>query len=255
MEHSKINTVEEFFRWRLPSSTLAKYGLKPLPYKSVEQENSKELAVLGWENPDTLYSFLLIYKLGLEVVNSKHFNELLKQQKLNNKRFNSNSPEFLFLCSREEEYKDLNKKLESFLKLYFNIGNLMPMWPGGNEAKGKSGLYDVPELFFNKQSYWVDCLVKKYTNTYLDEVINNDKFVLIKDYGTMTHNGLFNSLLYFKSTVLSDKVFYFDYIKHREDVIINRTQLLNDWINTANEQPEETSEDCGGDKENLESEQ
>lgn len=57
----------------------------------------------------------------------------------------------MFKCSKNKEFVLLNNSPEllDFLKLYYSIGNVIPMWPGGNEVRGKKGIYDLPELFFN----------------------------------------------------------------------------------------------------------
>ncbi len=56
--------------------------------------------------------------------------------------------------------KALNSYMEiSILPKYFDVGNVIPIWPGGNENKGKTkGCFDIQELYFAKYYDWFKAL-------------------------------------------------------------------------------------------------
>lgn len=56
--------------------------------------------------------------------------------------FNSSTPPDNFLKL------NMLKELKDFLSVYNSIGNIIPIWPGGNESRDKFGCYDLPELYF-----------------------------------------------------------------------------------------------------------
>lgn len=47
---------------------------------------------------------------------------------------------------------------------YYSIGNIIPIWPGGNENRGKFGCYDLPEFYFSSDIIkpWKNFLLDKY---------------------------------------------------------------------------------------------
>ena len=53
---------------------------------------------------------------------------------------------------RYKNYKELNKLIESvgFIKYYDYPGNVIPIWPGASENRGKSYCFDIPDLYFGK---------------------------------------------------------------------------------------------------------
>lgn len=78
----KIESVEEMFRWKLSEKILNQYGLKKLYYKSVEDVNRSLTESLNWPKElDVLYSFLLVYKLGLITINENRFLEIKEEMK------------------------------------------------------------------------------------------------------------------------------------------------------------------------------
>ena len=60
------------------------------------------------------------------------------------------------------------------MEVYYSIGNIISIWPGGNENRGKFGCYDLPEFYFSKDKIkpWFDFLDYKYDinlKTYIDK--------------------------------------------------------------------------------------
>ena len=241
----KFNNVEEWFRWKLDCQFLAKNNLEKIKYPSVEKENillttmdEKVPCSLRWENTDVLYSFLLVYYLGLKVTNDDAFEKFFSNYKeeFNNQRLNKYSSRFLFECSKQKEFEEFNNssEIKKFLEQYFSIGNVIPIWPGGNEARGKMGIYDIPELFFKQYPLWTKELMRQYPNAHLDQVVNNDTFFVVseKENGRNIkgYKGAFNNLKEFENLILKDNRFYLGYLQRRNKVIELREQLLKEEL-------------------------
>lgn len=248
MEKYKLDTVDDMFCWK--QNIKNPKNKKHIYPKSVEQVNSiltnpsNSHASLGWKNTDVLYSFLLIYYLGLKTIDSSRFEQLFQQEKefQNNPKLCRYSTKFLHKCSKDEKFKEFNKspQLVEFINNYFSIGNVIPIWPGGNEARGKMGLYDIPELFFNEHKLWAQALCRQYPNAFIDEVIKNDTFLVIykKDnFCTLKgYNNSFKNLKEFENCVKENTDiknytgFYFDYMQRRTAIIKTREVKLMEWL-------------------------
>ena len=241
MDKQKINSIKEMFRWKLNKKQCTKHKIESINYKSVEAENEDIIKKLNWgRDVDVLYSFLLVYKLGLEIVNPKRFEELKEEtkKKLKINRLNTNSTEFLYLCSCDKAYEEFNSNTLNieFLNLYFTIGNVIPIWPGGNEARGKMGVYDIPELFFNTYPKWTQELIRQYNNISIDSVVKNDMFLVCREnetkgYTIKVYKDLFNSIGELKNIMQNNKQVYFDYLLHRNNIITKRNLVLKNSIN------------------------
>ena len=232
MDEIVFKCVEDFFDWKLKDH---KFKIK----ETVEQYNKEKTQKLGWSDEknikktDVLYSFLLIYQLGLKLTNKNVFDEILRQEKDNKKndRLNQNSPNFLHVCSLAPEYKKFNesKELIDFLNVYFSIGNVIPIWPGGNTARGVMGIYDIPEIFFNVYSDWTKRLIELYPNASLEAIIN-PMFIVQKKresgYNIKYYNKAFENKKQFETIVMNNKNAYYDYLIRRHDVIISREKVL-----------------------------
>lgn len=241
MDIEKVDSIEKMFRWKLNKRQCDKYQIEHINRNSVESENEEIIrGKLEWKSyTDVLYSFLLFYKLGLEIVNQEKFNEIKDNIKKKWGRLNTNSTEFLFLCSRDEAYKDFNNNPLNieFLELYFTLGNVIPIWPGGNEARGKMGIYDIPELFFNTYPEWTKELIRQYNNICIDSVVNNDMFLVcrkndIKGYTIKGYKDLFNSIGALKDIMKENNQVYYDYLVRRNNIIKNRNLLLQHFNNS-----------------------
>lgn len=243
MEKYKLNSVEEMFRWRLEKKVLDEYNLQSINYPSVEKVYSKmtspvngNLTVLNWEITDVLYSFVLIYYLGLKNENKERFDELFSKEKENKENFRLKpySASFLFKCSRDSAFNNLNRSTEltTFIQSYFSIGNVIPIWPGGNEARGKMGIYDIPELFFNYYSNWTKELERNYKNSNIDIVVENELFEIshkenVFNYKLKEHEESTKSLSEFVQYLEKDREFYYKYLAKRNEIIEKREQRLN----------------------------
>lgn len=118
------------------------------------------------------------------------------------------------------EVKKLNEVISPFIKNYFNVGNLIPIWPGGNILKGNqnNGFMDIPEIFFTRFYYWYKLLVKNQY-AFLTEF---DKYL---EYNKYKMKNLDSFLKEFSS-----KENYNSYIKHINLVIEKRTKKIEKEI-------------------------
>jgi len=234
-----IKTIDELFRWRLGVKECKELRVDPIDGLSVEKKNKEATNKLEWrEGTDVLYSFLLTYKLGLEIINEKRVaeikKEMIREKGIN--RLNTNSPVFLYRCSKDQAFLELNKSEEyrEFVGLYFSLGNVIPIWPGGNEARGKKGIYDIPEVFFQTYRYWTEALITKYPNSCMDNILNDSFLVCRKREEGGTHikgyKAAFSSLQELRKLMKDNNQAYFDYLKHRNDVIKARTDRMNDAL-------------------------
>lgn len=225
-----ITSIEEMFRWKLNEQQCNEYQIEHIKHKSVEEENEDIVKKLKWNSyTDVLYSFLLTYKLGLEIINQDKFVDIKNNTKKNwgIKRLNTNSTMFLFLCSRDEAYKDFNDNPlnKVFLELYFTVGNVIPIWPGGNEARGKKGIYDIPELFFNTYPEWTEELIRQYNNICIDSIVKNDRFLVHRQNGTKEYKEPIE-VDKLKDIMKKDNQVYYDYLACRNDIIKKRNSVL-----------------------------
>lgn len=147
-------------------------------FELVEKKLEKETKILGWEYTDVLYSFLGVYVIGLYAIDK----EKAPEKQCYNRKENGfvifvgdtsqrlYSKKYIFemvnSLTQPDNFSKLNKlkELKDFLRVYNSIGNVIPIWPGGNESRGKFGCYDLPELYFfdKKIAPWTKYLLEKY---------------------------------------------------------------------------------------------
>ena len=200
MAEEKINsrdsfcTVEDFYKWKLSATES----------DSVENVNIEAASDLEWDRLDTLYSFQKIYQIGLQL---PIYSEQLKKARteiggnISNKETQFNLSKYM---------KELNDgvKETGFISVYFQLGNVIPIWPGGNQDKGAG--YDFPETYFHENMYWTEALLKKYANACFEEILDNKIDV---------------------DKIKKDEKDYFAYLTKRKDIIIHRTEKLTKILN------------------------
>lgn len=156
--------------------------------KSVEKYFENDINKLKWNYSDVLYSFLGVYVIGLYVFDKEskenHFRKSEKGVILLNdstQRLYSNKFIIKNKYYENEINESLNKldELQNFLDVYYSIGNLIPIWPGGNENRGKFGCYDLPEFYFSNEKItpWRNYLEKNYKTSCLKPIINHKKII------------------------------------------------------------------------------
>jgi len=244
MERFVINSVNDMFRWKLPKEDLVD-GESRIFQKSVEDYFRASTDILLWgPNTDVLYSFTLIYYLGISLYKEDVFNQLYQDEK--NKQPKNKlcrySTKFLYKCSKDERFESFNSNQDvvGFVNNYFSLGNVIPIWPGGNEARGKMGILDLPEIFFNTYPEWTKELLRQNPNARMDSVINNSLFLVSRKEAPGFHikgyKDTFSSFEEFKRCV-KDRTnfdlgtgFYFDYLRHRINVIKKREEELQNIV-------------------------
>ena len=188
------NTVLEIIKWKLG---------KLINGRSVEDYNIGYTNLCGGATQtDVLYSFLSIFSLGIYAYNnnvitgpempimlensnnsikirSKAFlKELLEYHEENDEYSLKNEISvYIYEYNESKEKKEIKiniKELvkfldEKFCKCYFSVGNLIPIWPGGNSSKG-CNFIDIPNLYFNRYINWFNFL-KQIDYSYLDELV------------------------------------------------------------------------------------
>ena len=229
--------VMDMLKWKL------KIDYNDIP--SVEEYNKDYTDICGGtKQTDVLYSFLGIYALGVWAYNSEKIaKECVIKDNINLpdiSRQHLYSSRFLYAIQenvdcvtkdtgmdddRVNKIKSLNldvsklnenDELKKFIENYFSLGNLIPIWPGGNRLKGQLRLFDIPELFFSKYAGWYDLLLEKSTDyAFLDEFDEHLK----------TNISNYKSLDTFLDSISSTKK-YNEYLEHVNKIIINRTKLI-----------------------------
>lgn len=182
----------------------------------------------GYDMTDVLFSFIGVYAIGVWVFN-KNIDGLFKieKNKIKTLKEENNKCHKQILCSKKILLRlqnervnkiyveDLNKCLEKFAYIYFNVGNLIPMWPGGNKLKGNqnNGFLDIPELFFRKYSYWY-------------EKLNEHPQAWLKEMNEQVKNPSFDSLESFLLSIDSPTK-YVEYINNAVGIIEDRTKKIS----------------------------
>ena len=222
----EISTVEDFFWW------------KNLPNRfSVENLNSEKIRKLGWDNSDVLYSFLGVYVIGVLAYYPNSFRKT-------NYQIKNNENEIMYsldrLSKQFSEFTELNdnKQLIKFIKVYFSIGNTIPIWPGGNENRGKSYMFDIPDIYFNKNQIWAKILMEIYRNSFLEKVMDS-KIMFDGDRQYINNPSFFNfdSTPQFLESIVNDKYslnvrkyLYSKWVERIVGIIQDREQKLINWI-------------------------
>lgn len=164
-----IKTVEQMLEWKASKSK-----------ESVESKYTDITGDFGWSHTDVLYSFLGIYALGVYAYNKKNLftvtDYMIKEEGTG---YNIYNLKYLSRIQNDPQYdlKDLNNKIIKFISCWSELGNVFPIWPGGNKARGKAniGCFDIPELYFAKEYKWFLALRKIYKDTlFFDGYINRD---------------------------------------------------------------------------------
>ena len=135
----KLQSVEEFFYKR----------------ETVEKYNDDKIIKLNWECPDVLFSFRGVYAIGVFIYYRQLFVDnvktdiMVKDEKgATRQRLYSDK----FLSENYPQFSDVNDLLEikGFLEHYYDIGNIIPTWPGANVNRGMAHCYDIPNVYYKR---------------------------------------------------------------------------------------------------------
>lgn len=142
---------------------------------SLEKHFQKKTDKLGWDYTDVLYSFLGVYTIGLNVFNKQNFEctgIIIRPKPRENNRQQAYNYEFIS-AHYNQLNKDLNglKEMKEFIEVYQTIGNIIPIWPGGNVHRGQNQCYDIPDIYFNKKT------IKKYSEKFFNTFVKDNNFL------------------------------------------------------------------------------
>lgn len=188
------------------------------PRKTVEECNNNKIGDLKWENPDVLYSFRGIYAIGVFIFYRDLFadnikNDIILKEKKEGKRQLLYSDKFL-----REHYTKFSKvnelpELKRFLRHYYDIGNVIPTWPGANVSRGMAHCYDIPNVYYKYYEKYTKLFMQNvYENVFLDKVLNEHMYGTVADLLKM------------------DKDKYITFLIYIVEVIQERTNLIENFL-------------------------
>lgn len=197
-----------------------------LKYKSIEESNRVKTDALGWgKYTDVLYSYLGIFTLGVYIFE----NDKLSKYSIGKDNIIRIKDTKKWLYNRnyiQEHFSDFSelaniKELRDLAKVYYSIGNIIPIWPGGNEFKGKSYCYDIPEIFFFNHGE----MEKVYVQYILKKTIND---VALTRFISSSSSYVSNTETVLKYNIQE----YMEFVRHIVEEIKMRTDELNKYIIT-----------------------
>lgn len=188
---------------------------------SLEKHFRKKTNKLGWDYTDVLYSFLGVYTIGLNVFNEQDFEckgIIIRPKPRENKRKQAYNYEFI-LANYNKLNKDLNEleEMKEFIKVYQTIGNVIPIWPGGNVHRGQYQCYDIPDIYFN------DEIIKKYSKNFFDTFVKDNNFLDDIMNGPYSQKKVGDFLVFKESG-------YKKFLTHIVKIIKKRNQLVEKYL-------------------------
>lgn len=222
------------------------FGKITLDAQNVEEYNEKYYKILGWNDEvDVLYSIIALYALGLcayypEKYDVKQF-RIFRQGTQQNRAYSAKHVEELYK-SQEARKLNQNQYLREFAKISYKIGNVVPIWPGGNEDKGKDDVFDLPDLYFKKHEFWTKALENKYReNIFLEELLDSN-WIVVEHKNRQEYNSsilgltstpdFLKSLFDEKNSVEWRIALYNTFLERINYIIETRTKKLNEFIRT-----------------------
>ena len=191
--------------------------------RSVEKSVSEKIKQLYWEYTDVLYSFNGIYIIGAYIFEKEQgIIELCGQtlRPVDRKKPNQISYSGKYILENYEKFTTLNvmQELKDFADRYYSIGNVFPIWPGGNVHRGQSQCYDIPEIYFNKK------VIRTYAEVFYGTFYKGTSLmncIFDGDYKSIKTEDI---LAYSKDT-------YIEFLKNVVQVIDKREKSLEKIIN------------------------
>lgn len=149
--------------------------------KTVEKYNRDAIIELGWECSDVLYSFRGIYSIGVFIYYRHLFIDDVKTDIFlkNNNGARQRLYSDKFLKEHYSEFKDVNNlpEIKMFLECYYDIGNVIPTWPGANVNRGMAHCYDIPNIYYKRHERFTKLIYGNiYKNAFLDNVLRNNEY-------------------------------------------------------------------------------
>lgn len=211
-----IKTVSQMLDWK-----------KSDPKDGVESKHKTITDKFEWSHTDVLYSFLGIYALGVYAYNKDNGLFSVTEYQIKDKKYDTNiySLDYVSSIQSDSQYEldELNEVIEDFIALWSEVGNVFPIWPGGNMARGKAniGCFDIPERCFATEYEWFLALRRIYKDT-----IHFDGYI---DIGTPKLSKYSTLKNFLKTIDTPDK--YKEFLKRICKIIEDRTyDLKHEYI-------------------------
>lgn len=186
--------------------------------ETVEKYNQDKIVELKWECPDVLYSFRGIYTIGVFIFYRDLFIDNVKTDIIL-KKTEDGKRQLLysdkFLSGYYTKFSNVNKlpELKRFLCHYYDIGNVIPTWPGANVNRGMAHCYDIPNVYYRRYMKFTELFFGNvYRNAFLDKVLAEHKYGTVADLLKM------------------DKEEYVTFLIYIIGVIQERTRLIENFL-------------------------
>lgn len=153
---------------------------------TVEEYNQHNIDELKWDYPDVLYSFRGIYAIGIFIFYRDLFvdnikTDIILKDKNDGKRqlLYSNT----YLSGHYTEFTKVNELPEQkrFLSHYYDIGNVIPTWPGANVNRGTAHCYDIPNVYYKRHMKISELFFGNVYNAFIDKVLAENKYGTVAD--------------------------------------------------------------------------
>lgn len=124
-----------------------------------------------------------------------------------------------FLSENYPQFSDVNDlpEIKGFLEHYYDIGNIIPTWPGANINRGMAHCYDIPNVYYKRHAKFTKLVYGSiYRSVFIEEILENDKYDTVE-----------------KLLKLQPEQ-YVKFLEYIVDVIINRNKQLQDILQEEN---------------------
>lgn len=186
--------------------------------ETVEEYNKDKITKLKWECPDVLFSFRGIYAIGVFIYYRQLFVDnvktdiIVKNEKGDKKQLLYSDK---FLSKNYTQFSDVNNlpQIKEFLEHYYDIGNIIPTWPGANINRGMAHCYDIPNVYYKRHAKFTKLVYANvYKSVFIEEILENEKYDTVE-----------------KLLKLQPKQ-YVEFLEYIVGVIINRNKQLQDIL-------------------------
>ena len=169
-----------------------------------------------------LFSFRGIYAIGIFSYYRERFVDDVKTDiivKVENGAMKQRLYSDKYLRDNYQEFGDVNSLpgIKKFLEHYYDIGNIIPTWPGANVNRGMAHCYDIPNIYYKRRSKYTELVYGRfYKNVFIEDILENDKYDTVE-----------------KLLKLQPEQ-YVEFLEYIVDVILNRNQQLQNVLQEEN---------------------
>ena len=88
-----------------------------------------------------------------------------------------------YLSGHYTEFTKVNELPEQklFLSHYYDIGNVIPTWPGANVNRGTAHCYDIPNVYYKRHMKISKLFFGNVLNAFIDKVLAENKYGTVAD--------------------------------------------------------------------------